>query len=100
MHELAELQINYYLERIDRAKFKQLFEGMKGNKYYSIDIYEAVQAYVGYACEAISEAHTRSSDAIALVEQRLDFSHYVAEAFGTGDLSAIIVNETLRSSSP
>jgi hypothetical protein len=50
-------------------------------------------AYVEYACELISEAYARTEDALVLVEQRLDYSKYAPEGFGTGDL--VIVSEVL-----
>lgn len=41
--------------------------------------------YVQFVSEAIAEANQYCSDPIVLVEQRLDFSCYVPEGFGTGD---------------
>ena len=41
--------------------------------------------YVQFVCEAIAEAKQYCTDPIVLVEQRLDFSCYVPEGFGTGD---------------
>lgn len=46
---------------------------------------EAVQAYVNICVEKINEARTASPDAQIKVEQRLDFSRWVPEGFGTGD---------------
>lgn len=50
---------------------------------------EAVTTYVDIAIEKINEARARSKDAKILLEQRLDFSEYVPEGFGTGDLVLI-----------
>lgn len=61
------------------------------SKYDSQELEFYTDAYVGYACELIVEAKTRSSDSLALVEQRLDYSHYAPEGFGTGDL--VIVSD-------
>ena len=47
---------------------------------------EAVQAYVNICVEKINEASTASPDAQIRVEQRLDFSRWVPEGFGTGDM--------------
>ena len=41
--------------------------------------------YVQFVSEAIAEAKQYCTDPIVLVEQRLDFSCYVPEGFGTGD---------------
>ena len=47
--------------------------------------------YVEYACELISEAYSRCEDPLILIEERLDFSHYVPQGFGTGD--TVIVSD-------
>ena len=41
--------------------------------------------YVEFVMEAIEEAKQTCSDPLVLIEQRLDFSCYVPEGFGTGD---------------
>lgn len=50
------------------------------------EMQEAVQAYVNICVEKINEARTASPDAQIRVEQRLDFSRWVPEGFGTGDM--------------
>lgn len=45
-----------------------------------------------YAAELITQAKTISKDTIILIEQKLDFSCYVPEGFGTGDLIVISDN--------
>ena len=41
--------------------------------------------YVEFVMEAVEEAKQTCSDPLVLIEQRLDFSCYVPEGFGTGD---------------
>lgn len=53
------------------------------------EMQEAVQAYVNICVEKINEARTASPDAQIRVEQRLDFSRWVPEGFGTGDMVAV-----------
>jgi hypothetical protein len=76
-HALAEYKLKKYLG-IKSQKPKSEFDERE-LKYYT-DI------YFDYACELIAEAKVRSKDPIILVEQKLDFSNYVKDAFGTGDL--------------
>ncbi|WP_196007889.1 DUF2800 domain-containing protein [Clostridium tyrobutyricum] len=76
-HALAEYKLKKYLG-IKIKKPKSEFDE-KELEYYT-DI------YFNYACELIAEAKARSRDPIILVEQKLDFSNYVKDAFGTGDL--------------
>jgi len=45
--------------------------------------------YVNYAVDLITQAKQRCNDPIILIEQRLDYSHYCADGFGTGDLVII-----------
>ncbi|TGE31309.1 DUF2800 domain-containing protein [Desulfosporosinus sp. Sb-LF] len=61
------------------------------SKYDSQELEFYTDAYVDYVSELISESKTRSSDSLALVEQRLDYSQYAEDGFGTGDL--VIVSD-------
>jgi hypothetical protein len=48
-----------------------------------------VQGYVDRVLERFAEAKAKTPDAIMLLEQRLDFSEWVPEGFGTGDVVII-----------
>lgn len=50
------------------------------------EMQEAVQAYVDACLEKMAEARSASPDAKVLVEQHLDFSDWVPQGFGTGDM--------------
>lgn len=64
------------------------------SEYDSQELDYFTDIYVTYACELIADAHARSPDPIILIEQKLDFSHYVPEGFGTGDL-IIVADDVL-----
>ncbi len=51
--------------------------------------------YVEYVLEVIEQAKQTCSDPLILIEQRLDFSKYVPDGFGTGDC-VIIADGTLH----
>ena len=51
--------------------------------------------YVTFVLEQIAQAKQSCSDPLVLIEQRLDFSRYVPEGFGTGDC-VIIADGTLH----
>ena len=53
------------------------------------ELREYVAEAVNVAWDRIHDAYTRCKDPIILVEQRLDFSMWVPEGFGTGDLVII-----------
>ena len=74
-HDLAESILRHKLE------------GKKLPKHdHSAEMVEAVNRYVDICEEKVNEARARSSDAEAMIEARLDFSRWVPEGFGTGDM--------------
>ena len=70
------------------AILRHKLEGKKAPKLddYSAEMIEAVNRYVDICEEKVNEARARSSDAEAMIEARLDFSRWVPEGFGTGDM--------------
>ena len=59
--------------------------------YDSDEMEECSDAYVDFVMEQVEEAKKTCKDPIVLIEQRLDFTRYVPEGFGTGD--CIIVSD-------
>lgn len=59
------------------------------------EMVEAVQKYVDICIEKIVAARSASPDAQILVEQRLDFSDWAPEGFGTGDM-VIVSDDSLE----
>ena len=59
----------------------------------STELREHVEQAVDYARARIAAAYERCKDPVILVEQRLDFSIWVPEGFGTGDL--VIITDDL-----
>lgn len=55
------------------------------SKYDSDEMELHTDGYVQFVLEAVEEAKQNCSDPLVLIEQRLDFSCYVPEGFGTGD---------------
>ena len=96
-HEISELKIKLALQWITKTEYqRQLkihlnnFKDVKFDK--SMDRY--TDQYVDLVIERINEARANCSDAVVLLEQRLDFSHLVPEGFGTGDV-VIVADTTL-----
>lgn len=75
-HDLAEAILRHKLEGKKAPKLDD----------YSTEMVEAVNRYVDICEEKVNEARARSSDAEAMIEARLDFSRWVPEGFGTGDM--------------
>lgn len=55
---------------------------------------ECTDAYAQFVIESLSAAKAACNDPLVLVEQRLDFSRWVPEGFGTGDC-LIVADDTL-----
>lgn len=89
-HELSELHLRHHEGLISQVTYKRNLKKFKAeNKFYSADMEDYVQSYVDIVIERINEARARSTDAVVLLEQRLDFSAWVPEGFGTGDVVLI-----------
>ncbi len=54
--------------------------------YHCDEMEECTDGYVAFAMEQVELARQECSDPVVLIEQRLDYSAYVPEGFGTGDL--------------
>ena len=63
--------------------------------WYDAEMEESATGYVAFVMELVEEAKKTCSDPVILIEQRLDYSRYVAEGFGTGDC-VIIADGTLH----
>ncbi len=55
------------------------------SNYDSDELEECTDAYVDFVMEQYEEAKRPCRDPVVLIEQRLDFSCYVPDGFGTGD---------------
>lgn len=65
------------------------------SKYDSDEMDNYTDGYVTYVLEALEEAKKDCIDPIILIEQKLDFSCYVPDGFGTGD-AVIIADSKIR----
>ena len=59
------------------------------------DMLDYVDVYISIVLEKLNEARKKTPDAVLLVEQRLDFSPWIPEGFGTGD-AVVISDNTLE----
>lgn len=92
-HSLAELHLRKFLGRIEDRAFKAASDKLAKNPMYAHEMIDHIETYVTVAAERISAAKARSKDAVVLLEQRLDFSPWVPDGFGTGDL--VIVADSI-----
>ena len=89
-HALAELMLRKrFGEPMGPRAYKAALDALQADPRYSPEMAEHVQEYVDYVEERFNAAKAVCPDAFLAIEQRLDLSHWVPEAFGTGD--AVIV---------
>lgn len=94
-HELGELKLRKELEGLSTRSFNSKVKKIQDHKLYSADMPDYVDIYVETCLERVSEAKAKTPDALFKIEQRLDFSEWVPEGFGTGDF-VIIADGTME----
>lgn len=85
-HALAEHKLKKALKRRSERPLSE---------YDSNETEEYTDDYVSYVMELLSSVNETCSDPIVLIEQRLDFSRYVPDGFGTGDC-VIVADDRLH----
>ena len=88
-HAVFEQQLLHYLGREVEPLPNELMH------FDSPALCDYVQEAVNFAIDRIKEAYERCKDPVIYVERRLDFSRWVPEGFGTGDL-VIITDELVE----
>lgn len=92
-HAMAELILRYNNGEMTKKAFSTRFNKMKTDGFYSQELQDYVEDYARNVWEIVNETRESCPDALVLFEQRLDFSEYVPEGFGTGDV--VIVADDL-----
>lgn len=85
-HGMAELILRYNNGEITKKTFTTRMNKLKADKFYSQEMLDYIEDYAKSVWEIVNEARAACPDALVLFEQRLDFSEYVPEGFGTGDV--------------
>ncbi|MCJ0932575.1 DUF2800 domain-containing protein [Virgibacillus halodenitrificans] len=88
-HELSELILQHKIGEITKRQFTSRLKKHKDGKYYSQEMYDHCDNYTDLVVERVNTAKAKTQDAQVLLEQRLDFSLWVPEGFGTGDVLII-----------
>lgn len=88
-HSLAELKLSKAMGYIRPSVFKKKLDELKQNPFYCESMAEYIEGYSTVIGERYLAAKKNCPDTLVLLEQRLDFSNYVPEGFGTGDVIII-----------
>ena len=94
-HELAELYLAQDLGLTEKSEFNKRLKELRQNPFYSEELDAYVKIYLDFAIEKINEARARTRDAVVLLEMKLDYSTWVPEGFGTGDL-VLVTDDVLE----
>lgn len=86
-HALGEAKIRLATKEYNRTKYHNAIRNLEITE----DMEDYAESYKNYVIERYNSALQKTPDAILMLEQRLDFSNYVPEGFGTGD--AVIIAE-------
>lgn len=88
-HGIAEQKLRFLLKQISAQDYAQALQIFEKNEFYSASMLDYIETYASIVMKKVNEAKARSADAIVLLEQKLDFSDWVPEGFGTGDVVII-----------
>ncbi len=86
-HALGEAKIRLATKEYNRTKYHNATRNLEITE----DMEDYAESYKNYVIERYNSALQKTPDAILMLEQRLDFSKYVPNGFGTGD--AVIITE-------
>lgn len=88
-HDVFENMLKFELGLISDKEYKTKRKEQEAHEFWSKSLLDNVLAAHTRALELVKEARKRCKDPIFMVEQRLDFSPWVPQGFGTGDLVII-----------
>ena len=87
-HELCE-----YL--VEKALGHDVTDPTENLATYDAEMQESAEGYCSFVMEQLAGAKEHCADPLVCIEQRLDFSRWVPEGFGTGDC-VIVADDTLH----
>jgi len=79
-HSLAEAKLRHYYGQIGIEEYETEYNAVKSTPYYNDDFEAHVDSYVLYVRSQIGDGDT------PLFEQRVDFSDWIPDGFGTADV--------------
>lgn len=80
---------------VEKALGKDVIDPTENLTYYDAEMQNCAEEYRNYVLEQIEAAKEFCKDPQVMIEQRLDFSRWVENGFGTGDC-VIVADEVLQ----
>lgn len=80
---------------VEKAIGKDVKDPTENLTYYNAEMQNCAEEYCSYVLEQLEEAKKYCADPMVFIEQRLDFSRWVENGFGTGDC-LILADQVLQ----
>ncbi|GKU31474.1 DUF2800 domain-containing protein [Clostridium folliculivorans] len=80
---------------VEKALGRNVTDPTKHLSYYNTEMQNCAEEYCNFVLEQLEEAKVHCKDPQVIVEQRLDFSRFVENGFGTGDC-VIVADDVLH----
>ena len=81
--------------KVEKALGRDVRDPTPDLDYYDSEMAACADEYARFVIEQLEEARKHCGDPLVLVEQKLDFSRWVPEGFGTGD-ACIVADDTIH----
>lgn len=88
-HEFGDLNLQFLTGKISKTTLNKELKKLRKHELYYPEMEDEVKKYTDICMETFETAKKTTKDAVALVEERLDYSHIVQDGFGTGDFMVI-----------
>lgn len=89
-HEYAELLLMKQCGMVeDDAKWEQDMVAVKGHRLWKQEMVREVDKHVVFVMETLADYKAKDPEAYILLERKVDYSQWVPEGFGTGDVTII-----------
>lgn len=84
-HSFCETTLRYKLKQLTKVKFNRVIETLKAEPLFDPEMIEYAEDYANYVMEEFAALKAIDPASMIFIEQKLDFSEYVREGYGTGD---------------
>lgn len=81
--------------KVENALGRKSEDPTENLDYYNAEMESCAESYCDFVMEETAEAKKQCPDSLVLIEQRLDYSRWVKEGFGTGDC-LIVADDLLQ----
>jgi hypothetical protein len=84
-HEFSENELRNKLGLITEKEYNRTRTLLVKSEFYNDEVLESITEYVDYVLETVAEARSITSDALALIEEKVSLEMYIEQGFGTCD---------------